>query len=384
MIKLAPQPDVIWVDSNETLLEICQSAVKHSVIALDTEFIRTRTFYPQLGLIQLYDGETLALIDPLAISDFSPFTSLLKNPQVLKVLHACSEDLEVFAHYFKQQPHPMIDTQIVADFMGFGGSTGFAKLIEHYFSITLDKGASRTDWLARPLSAEQLRYAGADVYYLLPLFVQMRETLPAKWKSAVFEESSYLIEKSMQAVNPEQAYLSIGNAWRLKNEQLLALKLLAQWRFNLAMRNDIALNFIIKETALFQAAQAMIKQPSALAAFDVHPQTIRRYGKKIVQLIAQAQKASAESYPPAIVQIATQASYKKRMKFMQQQLAAITPENITKERLGSRKLLHQLIKWRWYNPDQTLPQPRLLQGWRQPFGEALLVSYDIAEAAGAI
>ncbi|MBV7387595.1 ribonuclease D [Pasteurellaceae bacterium TAE3-ERU1] len=383
MTNIPAQIDYQWIDSNQRLAEVCAKAAERSVVALDTEFIRTRTFYPRLGLIQLYDGEQLCLIDPLAISDFTPFVELLKNHCVLKVLHACSEDLEVFAHYFKQMPNPMIDTQIMADFMGFNSSMGFAALISHYFDITLDKGASRTDWLARPLSDEQLRYAGADVYYLLPLFCQMREGLKTHWQSAVMEECDYLCEKNTRVLKPELAYLNIGNAWRLQGEHLLALKLLAQWRLNLAMENDIALNFIIKETALFNAAKAMIKQPAALSEFGVHPQTIRLYGKKIVQLIAQAQKASAESHPQAIDQIATQADYKKRMKFMQHQLESLIPENIAKERLASRKWLHQLIKWHWYNPAQDLPLPRLLQGWRAPFGEALLASTAIAESAQA-
>ncbi|MBE2896116.1 ribonuclease D [Pasteurellaceae bacterium HPA106] len=384
MINIPPQIDHLWIDNDTLLAKVCAQASEKSVVALDTEFIRTRTFYPQLGLIQLYDGQTLSLIDPLSIQDFSPFIALLQAKNVLKVLHACSEDLEVFAHYFNQLPRPLIDTQVMADFMGFNSSTGFASLIEHYFSISLDKGASRTDWLARPLSETQLRYAGADVYYLLPLFSQMREALPTQWQSAVMQECDYLCEKCLRQPQPEQAYLTIGNAWRLQGERLLALKLLAQWRLTLAIEEDIAPNFIIRETALFNAAQAMIKQPSALVEFDVHPQTIRRYGKKIVQLIAQAHKAPAESHPPAIEQIATQASYKKHMKLLQQQLVELVPETITKERIASRKFLHQLIKWRWYNPEQDLPLPRLLQGWRQPFGEALLASYEIAMQHNAI
>ena len=96
-------------------------------VALDTEFIRIRTFYPQLGLIQLFDGQTVSLIDPQKIQDFSAFCHLLADEQVTKVLHACSEDLEVFQHRFQQLPTPMIDTQIMAGFLGLGASIGFAK-----------------------------------------------------------------------------------------------------------------------------------------------------------------------------------------------------------------------------------------------------------------
>ena len=168
--KVRSELDYNWVNSDQLLQQTCAKAREKTVVALDTEFIRTRTFYPKLGLIQLYDGEQLSLIDPLSITDFSPFTALLADPAVLKVLHACSEDLEVFQCYFKQQPKPMLDSQIMADFVGFQISSGFAKLVAHYLDIELDKGAARTDWLARPLSEQQLQYAAADVWYLLPLY----------------------------------------------------------------------------------------------------------------------------------------------------------------------------------------------------------------------
>lgn len=102
--KLHKMPSFVMVDTNEKLTTCCEKAQQKAVVTLDTEFIRTRTFYPQLGLIQLYDGEQLSLIDPLAITDFSPFCALLANHNVIKVLHACSEDLEVFKHQFNQLP----------------------------------------------------------------------------------------------------------------------------------------------------------------------------------------------------------------------------------------------------------------------------------------
>ena len=147
------------------LERVCQQAREADVVMLDTEFVRTRTYYPQLGLIQLFDGETLSLIDPIALDEMTPFVSLLKDASVLKVLHACGEDLEVFQNAFGCTPTPMVDTQIMAAFLGHGLSTGFAALVSEFVGIDLDKSESRTDWLARPLSQKQLDYAAADVYY---------------------------------------------------------------------------------------------------------------------------------------------------------------------------------------------------------------------------
>ncbi|MGR3807965.1 ribonuclease D [Pasteurella testudinis] len=365
--------DYLWINSNKQLQTVCQQARQKSAVALDTEFIRTRTFYPKLGLIQLYDGERLSLIDPLSIDDLSPFTALLADHHVLKILHACSEDLEVFQTYFQQQPKPMIDTQIMADFLGFQNSTGFAKLVAHYFGLELDKGASRTDWLARPLSEQQLQYAAADVWYLLPLYHKMQPLLAqTEWQSAVAEECDFLLTRAAEPDDPENAYLKIGNAWRLQNERLLSLKLLAKWRMNVAMERDLALNFVIKEQALYQAAETQAKHTSELLDLGFHPNEVRRHGKKVLQLIAQAQKAESEQYPQAIEQIAILPRYKTTLKALQHKLSEICPPEIAKENLASRKVLHQLIKWVWLEQSAPEKLPRILQGWRKPYGEVLL------------
>ena len=182
-------PHFKLITEDSTLAEVCAFAKQQSAVALDTEFVRTRTLYPQLGLVQLYAGDEVALIDPTTIQDFSPFIALLADDHVTKVLHACGEDLEVFQHTFQQLPQPMCDTQVMANFLGFANSPGFATLVQHYFQIEIDKGASRTDWLARPLSDTQLRYAAADVWYLLPLYQQMQAQLAqTEWQSAVKNE----------------------------------------------------------------------------------------------------------------------------------------------------------------------------------------------------
>lgn len=371
--KVRSELDYNWVNSDQLLQQTCAKAREKTVVALDTEFIRTRTFYPKLGLIQLYDGEQLSLIDPLSITDFSPFTALLADPAVLKVLHACSEDLEVFQCYFKQQPKPMLDSQIMADFVGFQISSGFAKLVAHYLDIELDKGAARTDWLARPLSEQQLQYAAADVWYLLPLYHKLIALLQqTQWQSAVSEECEFLLNRAQQAPDPETAYLKIGNAWRLQGVRLMSLQLLAKWRMNTAIERDLALNFVVKEQALYQAAEAQVKHTSELLDLGFHPNEIRRHGKKVLQLIAQAQKIETDQYPEPIEQIATLPSYKSTLKALQRRLSEICPPEIAKENVAGRKTLHQLIKWVWLEQMNPQKQPRILQGWRKSYGERLL------------
>lgn len=134
------QPHFTLIQNNEELAQVCQLARQQSAVALDTEFMRVSTYYPKLGLIQLYDGERVSLIDPLSISDFSPFVELLRDQQVTKILHACNEDLLVFLQEFDALPQPMMDTQIMARFLGFANSAGLAKLVLHYLGVEMDKG----------------------------------------------------------------------------------------------------------------------------------------------------------------------------------------------------------------------------------------------------
>ena len=163
-----------FITSNQALADFCQQASQAEAIAVDTEFVRTRTLYPQLGLIQIYDGKQLVLVDPLSIDDFSSLTELLTNPNVVKILHSCSEDLETFWHAFKVMPSPIFDSQFAASIVGMGPALGYAKLVEIMLDVIVDKGESRTDWLARPLRDEQCDYAAKDVLYLFQLYPELK------------------------------------------------------------------------------------------------------------------------------------------------------------------------------------------------------------------
>lgn len=360
----------LWVDSDEKLREVCEAARQKKAVALDTEFIRIRTFYPQLGLIQLFDGQTVSLIDPQKIQDVSAFCHLLADEQVTKVLHACSEDLEVFQHRFQQLPTPMIDTQIMAGFLGLGASIGFAKLVAHYLEIELDKGASRTDWLARPLSEVQLDYAAADVWYLLPIYQKMQEAMQEnRWMPAVREECEQLLQKRQKTVNPNKAYLDISQAWQLTPQQLAVLQVLAKWRLEEAQKRDLALNFVVKEQSLFEIAKTQPKHTSELLNF-MHPNEVRIHGKKLLWLVEQGQAVPQENYPEKITRLFDEVGYKQNLKAMQQKLAEIRPLDLPAELLASKRQLNQLFKWhRQGRPQTNLPE--LMQGWRANFGQLI-------------
>ena len=376
MIKECQNPPHFTVITDNTaLLEICNLAQQQSAVALDTEFMRVSTYFPKLGLIQLYDSERVSLIDPLAITDFSPFVALLSNPKVLKILHSCSEDLLVFLQKFDQLPRPMIDTQIMARFLGLGTSAGLAKLAQQYLNVEIDKGATRTNWIKRPLSDIQLQYAAGDVWYLLPLYhILEKELAKTPWEQAVRDDCELALSKThkLQERDSEKAYLDIPNAWKLNPLELSRLRILAQWRQNVGIERDLALSYIVKSDNLWKVAKNNPRNTSEMLEVGLTENEVRVRGKKILQLLAQARRISSNDYPKPIERISEDPRYKKTIRLLQEKVNSLTPEGLTPEIVASKRTLEELIKWVWKYDCSQDKLPELLIGWRKLIGEKLV------------
>ena len=368
-------PHFTVITDNTALLEICNLAQQQSAVALDTEFMRVSTYFPKLGLIQLYDSERVSLIDPLAITDFSPFVALLSNPKVLKILHSCSEDLLVFLQKFDQLPRPMIDTQIMARFLGLGTSAGLAKLTQQYLNVEIDKGATRTNWIKRPLSDIQLQYAAGDVWYLLPLYhILEKELAKTPWEQAVRDDCELALSKThkLQERDSEKAYLDIPNVWKLNPLELSRLRILAQWRQNVGIERDLALSYIVKSDNLWKVAKNNPRNTSEMLEMGLTENEVRVRGKKILQLLAQARRISSNDYPKPIERISEDPRYKKTIRLLQEKVNSLTPEGLTPEIVASKRTLEELIKWVWKYDCSQDKLPELLIGWRKPIGEKLI------------
>ncbi|OOE91029.1 ribonuclease D [Salinivibrio sharmensis] len=354
------------ITSNQQLASICAQLRQQPVVMLDTEFVRTRTFYAQLGLVQIYDGEHLVLIDPLAIDDLSPLWALLSDTRVTKVLHASSEDLEVFQHYAGVLPTPMIDTQIVAAFLGHGVSEGFASLVERYVGVSLDKGESRTDWCARPLTEKQKQYAAADVYYLLPLYQALTKALAqTQWQDAMVEECALLSRKKQLAKSDEAAYLDIKYAWQLNRQQLAVLQALAKWRAKEARRRNMALNFIVKEQHLFKMARYGIRTVEQMNEHGFDKNEVRYHAQTLIKMASQADKTPVVKCPSVITRLVDEPGYKSLIKNIKEQVQTVADQlGLAPEFIGSKKQLNQLITWVWREQCQEEKRPDLATGWR--------------------
>jgi ribonuclease D len=341
---------------------------------LDTEFVRTRTYYPQLGLIQLYDGENLSLIDPTVIDNMDSFVDLLKDTSVLKVLHACGEDLEVFQNSFGCLPYPMVDTQLMAAFLGHGLSTGFAALVNEYLGVELDKSESRTDWLARPLTDKQLDYAAADVYYLKPLYEKLFEkTSHVGWWDAALQESDLVASKRIKNVDPEKVYRDVKGAWQLKPRELAILKPLATWRYKEAIRRDLALNFVFKEAELLTVARLGLQNRQRMEQEGIDPRAIQRHSARIISMVREAKNTDPQDYPEQIERLMDFPKYKQTFKVLKDEVKkAAQHSGLATEFLASKKQVNQLISWVWKRDRDPSNLPDVMQGWRlELFGEKM-------------
>ncbi|WP_223270365.1 ribonuclease D [Colwellia sp. C1TZA3] len=369
----------IYVEDSEQLHLVCQRYSQASVLAIDTEFVRTRTLYPKLGLIQINDGKTLALIDPVALPDLSPFWQLLENPNVQKVLHACSEDLEVFLTAGNCQPINLIDSQIIMSFLGHGISMGYAAMIAHYTGIELDKSESRADWMKRPLTQKQLSYAAADVEHLFDILPRlMADIEKTGWLAAVKEESDVMVERKFKAIDESQLYLNVKMAWRLNPPQLYRLQQLTIWRYQQAKLKDRPIGFIAKDHTLLALAQVNPSNVGAMSSIEgVELLDIRHKGNAMLTVLKRVAEAQNVKLPEQIIRLDEYPGYKQNFKKVKNYINELsTQTNLLTENLASKKQINQFLSWHFKlnGAQNNLNMVDIMRGWRKPLlGDKLLI-----------
>lgn len=366
------------IEDQNSLNQLCEQLAKAKVLAIDTEFVRTRTLYAKLGLLQVCDGEQLALIDPIAIEDLTPFWALLTNENITKVLHACSEDLEVFLTAGNCKPVNLIDSQIIMSFLGHGLSLGYAAMVNHYTGIELDKSESRTDWTRRPLTEKQLVYASADVDHLFSLYPRLlTEITEAGFLAYAKLETQSMIDKKFTPIDENDMYLNIKMNWRLNPKQLNALKYLASWRFQQAKNRDLPIGFVAKDHTLMALAQNNPDSVIVMATLEgAEAIDIRHKGKAMLAVLAQADKADVSSYPEKIDRLDEYPGYKQIFKQVKAFLVTVGENNgLAIENIASKKQINQFLTWYFDLNDarKSTNKVELLLSWREPlFGQPLL------------
>ncbi|PCD00327.1 ribonuclease D [Halopseudomonas pelagia] len=370
------------IDRNADLAHWCERWLMLPYVAVDTEFERTETFFPIAGLIQIGDGEAAYLIDPLAITDWSPLVALLQSPDVIKVLHACSEDLEVFMKLCGVAPMPLFDTQMAAAYLGMDFSMGYSRLVKALLDIDLSNAETRSNWLQRPLSPNQITYAAADALHLAELYQVLGPRIEAAGLTDwLLEDSAELVNAAARIQEPETAYLNVKQAWRLKPSELAVLKVLASWRERESRQRDQARNRLLREKTLCPLAQ---RQPDSLQALsrieDMHPRSVRQDGQAILDLIRAGQEVPEHDWPQRLPEPLPAEANKllKVLKKVGQQHASTL--GMAEELMLRKKHLEALVRSGYPGGPYQLPDE--LNGWRRVLmGEQLLAVANARDQA---
>lgn len=367
-----PSPILV---ADESQLGRCVTALKQTkALAVDTEFMRTDTFYPILGLIQVYDGRDCWLIDPLAFEDLQPLVEVLDDPDITKVFHSCSEDLEVLQHVLGCLPLPVYDTQIAAALAGHGFSKGYAALVSEILGVHVPKDETRSDWLQRPLSEAQLGYAAADVFYLLHVYQQLARELEqlqrGQWMD---EEMAALAERAVQRDDLGDYYRKVKGAWRLNQPDLQILKLLCEWRELEARHCNRPRNRVLPDRTLLDIIARKPAGKAALASVEgLHPGIMRRYGDRILELLQEAGDVPQGKLPEPL-----DAPLPRESKDLGKLLKSVVSARadalqLPVEMLARKRDLEELMRIVGEGDLDLLP-PSLANGWRyQVVGEHLL------------
>ncbi|MCB1879518.1 MAG: ribonuclease D [Gammaproteobacteria bacterium] len=358
-----------YIETPGQLEQLCDSLRESRWLALDTEFIREKTYYPQLCLLQVCNGETAACVDPLRLDSLDPLIEVVMQPSIVKIFHAGRQDLEIFNALWQRLPAPLFDTQLAATLLGLGEQIGYAALVQKLLGVDLDKGHTRTDWSRRPLQDGQLRYALDDVIYLGEIYLEfaarLRELGRTEWLQ---EEFALLTNPDTYRIDPAAAWQKIKGRQRLRGAQLAVLQALAAWRENLAVASDRPKRWIAKDEILVDLARRMPKTLADLGHIRGLEQGLqKRHGEELLGLITQSRALPRTSWPqdkqPPLRLTPNQEALADLLMCCLRLLAE--QNQVSPAMLASRSMLEQLVAG-----ERDI---ELLHGWRRMLaGDSLL------------
>ncbi|TVP53744.1 MAG: ribonuclease D [Halomonadaceae bacterium] len=360
-----PQPeelDPVWLETPQALDDWLAAIPPHGPVALDSEFERSTTFFARPGLVQIACGDQAYLIEPTVAASSQGFRRFLADPDRCKLLYALSEDVELFREWLAVDVKGALDVQLAAALAGEGLSVGFARLVSRLLGIDLDKGLTRSDWLARPLSQPQQQYALADVVYLLPLYQQLHERLAVSAQlEALQEESERFCADLAELGNPETYYLRVRNGWFLSPTQQALLQRLCSWREQRCRELDRPRGRVVADKLLLGIAEKQPRNATALGRLpEMPPVVVRKHGDAILTLVEDTLE-----HPSAIVDLIApplsreeQRSYKQVKELLEK---ALVDSPVPVELLAPRRKLE--AQFRDSLNSGQVPQ-LLTSGWR--------------------
>ncbi|MFZ2170117.1 MAG: ribonuclease D [Methylococcaceae bacterium] len=349
-----------YINTPDQLANLCEQIKQEPWLALDTEFLREKTYYPKFCLLQIATPEWVACVDPIALPNLKDLFDEIYNPAIVKVFHSCRQDLEIFYQLTGKLPAPLFDTQVAAPLLGFQDNPGYAMLVSSLLSINLNKAHTRADWSKRPLTDAQIEYAADDVIYLCQIYQIMVQKLTElgriDWLKHDFAE---LTNPALYVVAPEKAWFKIRGKNKLTGKQLSIIQTLAQWREKTAQSEDRPKSWLLRDEMLFDLAKLQPETIEDLANVrGINERAVNRYGKELCQLISLAKNRA----PLPLNEKGRPAKKTQQQEAILDILTALVriraeENSLNPTILASRKDLEVLL----FNDDDECP---LLHGWR--------------------
>lgn len=370
--------DTRFITDDGSLHQLAQDLSDERVIAVDTEFLTERYFYPRLCLIQIGTPRLLAIVDPIACEDLSPLAEVFADPTVL-VLHAGAQDLTILRRRLGYLPSKVFDTQIAAAFLGFGHSISYARLVESCCAAKPRRSRAYTDWARRPLADDQLQYALDDVRYLLPTYEFLSKDLLKRGRLEWVEEEFRLArDLALHDPDPRLQWQRLSGMRGIRRRELLVLRELVAWREEEARRRDRPRQHIIPDRVLREIGHTAPRCVSELKGMrGLHPREYKRSGAAIIAAVEAGLAAPDTSLPaprrrsrldndPAVGVAAAMADTYMKTRARELELAP--------QLLANRKDLESIVRMMAENGSapseessdgQGGPKIRLLDGWRR-------------------
>jgi len=289
---MTSRKELQYIDTAPDLARYSARLAAADWMALDTEFLREKTYYPKLCLLQIATPDSVACIDPLALDDLDPILDLIFDAGITKIMHSARQDMEIFYHLRGTAPASVFDTQIAALLLGYPDQIGYGNLVREVLDVDLEKLHTRADWSVRPLTGDQVEYAADDVIYLVDVYRNLHARLAERGRLEWLDEDfARLSSDALYSNPPEDAWLRVKGSNRLKGAALAVLQSLAGWRESLAQQRDRPRGWILKDDALVEIARhrpASIEELGRIRGLQ--EAFIRHNGEQLLGLIAAAGK----------------------------------------------------------------------------------------------
>ena len=329
--------DYQFVEDSDSLLPALQN---HGQLGVDTEFMRERTYFAQLCLVQISSGDRIWCVDPLSGHSQDEFwAALLAHDWVL---HSARQDIEVIYQTAGAMPQSIFDTQVAAGLLGYPAQMGYAGLVKELFDVEIHKSHTRADWSKRPLRQEYLDYAAEDVEYLLPACERLMEQLDQKGRLAwAREDSHWLLDPALYDISDNQALDRLKGARNFRGRRRAAAARLAAWREAEAIKRDRPRQWIMRDNVLLDIAYRLPESESAMADIQGVPsKLVKRVGRQLLDLVAASASDSRDYSPPR----PPDEGQKALLKEMQSRVAACAKDlDIAAETVASKRELSGVI-----------------------------------------